>query len=87
MKEYIQIWYSWGDQESPVEVPDGTDAWEYMKKLVMEEVFVAQEDHPDGCSVYVYFEEGKVALKYHYDEEWCYYLMTEKEDYDPFEDD
>ena len=86
MSKWIQIWYSWGDQESPVEVPEGTDAWEYMKKLVADEVFVSQEEYPEGCSVYVYAEEDKVALKYHYDGEWCYYLITDEEEYDPDED-
>lgn len=86
MKQWIQIWYSWGDQESPVEVPDGVDAWEYMKKLIAQEVFAAQEDYPHGCEVYVYAEEEKVEIKYYYDDEWCYYLITDEEDYNPFDD-
>ena len=84
MKEYIQIWYSWGDQESPVEVPKGIDAWEYLKKLVAEEVFVSQEEWPEGCTVWVNAEKGKVELKYHHDGEYCYYLITKEKDYDPF---
>lgn len=83
MKKYIQIWYSWGDQESPIEVPKGTDAWEYMKQLVANEVFVSQEAYPEGCTVYVYADENKVELKYHYDGEWCYYLITDEEEYNP----
>lgn len=84
MKEYIQIWYSWGDQESPVEVPEGVDAWEYLKKLVADEVFVSQEEWPEGCTVWVNAEKGKVELKYHQDDEYCYYLITKEKDYDPF---
>ena len=82
--KYIQIWYSWGDQESSVEVPDGTDAWEYMKKLVAEEVFVSMEEYPYGCGVWAYPDEDKIILKYYYDDECCYYLITDEEDYDPF---
>lgn len=81
--KYIQIWYSWGDQESPVEVPEGTDAWEYMKKIVAQEVFVSQCEHPYGCTVWADYDEGMVRLKYHYDDEYCYYLITDEEEYEP----
>ena len=87
MSKYIQIWYSWGDQESPVEVPEGVDAWEHMEKIVAMEVFVSQEEEPYGCTVYADVEQGKVDLVYHYDDEHCYYLITDEEDYNPFEDD
>ena len=86
MNKWIQIWYSWGDQESPVEVPDGVDAWEYLKQLVAEEIFVSQEEYPEGCTVYVYADEEKVELGYHRDSEWCYYLITDEEEYDPFDE-
>jgi hypothetical protein len=81
MKKWIQIWYSWGDQESPVEVPDGIDAWEYMKELAATEVFVSQEEHPYGCTIWPYPDEYKIVLKYHCDDEYCYYLATEDKDY------
>lgn len=85
MSEWIQIWYSWGDQESPVEVPEGTDAWEYMKQLAASEAFVAQEEYPYGCTIWAYPDENKIVLKYHQDDEYCYYLITDTEDYDPDE--
>lgn len=84
-KKWIQIWYSWGDQESPTEVPDDMDAWDYAKLLVVNEVFISQEEQPYGCSVYTYPDEGRVELKYHQDDEWCYYLITDKEEYDPWQ--
>ena len=83
MKKWIQIWYSWGDQESPVEVPNGTDAWEYMQQLVIKEVAVSQEEYPYGCGIWMYPDEDKVVLKYYQDDEYCYYLITDDEDYDP----
>ena len=86
MAKYIQIWYSWGDIECPVEIPEGVDEWKYMKQIVAEEMFVAQEEHPYGCTMYAYVEKGKVELRYHQDDEWCYYLITDEEDYDPFVD-
>lgn len=85
--KYIQIWYSWGDQESPIEVPKGTDAWEYMKKLVINEAEVSQEDNYYESGIRFYPEEDKIVLHYQYDDEYCYYLITDKEDYNPFEDD
>ena len=83
MNKWIQIWYSWGDQEPPVKVPDGIDAWEYLKQLVSREVFVAQEEFPYGCAVYANEDMGKVKLQYYQDDEWCYYLITDEEDFDP----
>ena len=85
MNKWIQIWYSWGDIESPVEVPEDVDAWEYIKQLVAKEVFVAQEGWPDGCTVYADAEKGRVDLKYLKDDEWCYYLITDEENFDPFD--
>ena len=87
MSKYIQIWYSCGDQEIPVEVPEGVDAWKYMEELVAMEVFVSQEEYPYGCTVYADVEQGKVELIYLQDNKTCYYLITDEEDYNPFEDD
>ena len=84
MKKWIQIWYSWGDQESPVEIPEGIDAWKYMEQVVATEMFVSQEDYPYGCTMYAYVDKGKVELKYHQDDEWCHYLITEVEDFNPW---
>lgn len=85
MSQWIQIWYSWGDQESPVEVPEGMDAWEYMKKLAVDEAEVSFFEHEDegeiGLSFYA--DEGKIVLHYGYDDEHCYYLITDDEDYNP----
>jgi hypothetical protein len=84
MKKWIQIWYSWGDRESPVAIPEGVDPWEYMEHIVAKEMFISQEDYPHGCTMYADMEQGKVELKYHSDGGWCYYLITNEEDYDPF---
>lgn len=86
MKQYIQIWYSWGDQESPVEVPEGTDAWEYMKKLVIDEAEVSQEGNGGESHICFYPNENKIVLGYGYDDEYCYYLITDEEDYDPLDE-
>lgn len=81
MDKWIQIWYSWGDHESPIKVPKGTDAWEYMKQLVINEVDVSQDEYPYGCGVWMYPDENKIVLKYYYDNECCYYLITDTEEY------
>ena len=83
---WVHIWYSWGDQESPVEVPEGTDAWEYLKSLVMEEIAVSQEDYPHGCVVWMHPDERKVVLKYLRDDECCFYLISDSEEFVPEEE-
>lgn len=88
MNEWIQIWYSWGDQESPVEVPEGTDAWEYAKKLAVDEAERDFSEHEDDGEIGLQFfkSEGKIILHYPSDDEHCYYLITDTEDYDPDEE-
>lgn len=80
---WIQIWYSWGDQEEPVKVPEGTDPWEYMKKLVINEAEVSQQEHAEENGIRFYPEERKIALHYGYDDQYCYYQITDTEDFDP----
>ena len=87
MEKWIQIWYSWGDRESPVEVPSEADAWEYMKQLVITEIDVCQEEYPYGCGVWMYPDEEKIVIKYYQDDEYCYYLITDVEEYEPNEED
>ena len=82
-KKWIQIWYSWGDQESPVEVPVGTDPWEYLKKLVIDEVSVYQEEYPYGCGVWMHPDDNMVELKYFDDNTYCYYMITNSETFTP----
>ena len=79
---YIKIWYSWGDDEPPVKVPNGTDAWEYAKKLAVNEAATAFMEHEEDCEIGLSFyrEEGKIILHYPYDDEYCCYLITEKEE-------
>lgn len=90
MSKWIQIWYSWGDQESPVEISENTDAWEHMKKLAFKEIEVSQEEYPYGCGIWLYPDEDKIVIKYYEDDEYCYYLITDTEDFipdDTFEND
>lgn len=82
-KKWIQIWYSWGDQESPVAVPDGVDPWEYLKRLIIDEVEVSQEEYAYGCTVWMYPDNNCAEIKYLQDESYCYYLITDVEEYEP----
>lgn len=84
--KWIQIWYSWGDQEEPVKVPEGADPWEYMKKLVINEAEVSQQGHESETGIRFYPEENKIVLRYGYDEERCYYQITDTEDFNPPEE-
>lgn len=81
MKKWIQIWYSWGDQEHPVLVPDEVDPWEYLKQLVINEVDVYQEENPYGCGVWMHPDDQMAELKYFGDNTYCYYLITDHPEY------
>lgn len=85
--KWIQIWYSWGDIECPVEVSDEIDAWEYIKRLAINEAEISFFEHElEGeIGLSFYPEEEKIILHYACDDEYCYYLITDEEDYDPFE--
>ena len=84
-KKWIQIWYSWGDQEPPIAVPHAKDPWEELKKLAFKEAEIAFREHEDSGPVGLEFyeEEGRIILHYPYDGEICYYLVTNSRDFDP----
>lgn len=88
MGKWIQIWYSWGDQESPIEVPDEADAWEYMAQLAINELRIDVEEKESDVNTILQFSStmNKVTL-YYADGERCYYLITDAEEYNPDEED
>lgn len=83
MSKWIQIWYSWGDQELPVRVPDGVDPWDYLKQLVIAEMDVSQEEEAHGCGLWLHRDDGMAELKYFQDNEYCYYLITDDKQFVP----
>lgn len=85
MKKWIHIWYSWGDQEEPVEVPDGVDPWEYMKKLAIDEADTYQEEHAYGCGIWMHPDDNEIELKYFHEGSYCYYLVTNSNEVTAFE--
>lgn len=88
MKKYwIQVWYSWGDQEAAIAVPVNTDPWEYMKKLAVDEAEIEYITHGVGMSGLMFFpDELRIILHYPSDDTYCYYQITEKEEFDPEQD-
>lgn len=88
MSKWIQIWYTWGDQESPVEVPEDKEPWEYMMELVAQEVRNSKEMCESYMEIVVriHADEQRASLYYPYDGEWCYYLITDEEEYNPWEE-
>lgn len=79
--KWVQIYYSWGEQEAPVEVPFGIEPQDYMLQLILEEAERTLREH-ESVSIYLP-EVGKGLLKYHYDDSVCYYCLTEEEDFVP----
>lgn len=85
--KWIQIWYSWGDQESPVEVPEGMDAWEYMAQLAVREAQIELKENEPDIDVMLQFSADMSKVTLHYaDGQRCYYLITDEEDFDPDEE-
>lgn len=85
MSRWIQMWYSWGDQETPIEAPVGVDPWEKMKQLAIDEAEVAFFEHEDEGEIGLQFypEQRKIILHYQYDDTYCYYMITDTEDFTP----
>ena len=83
MKKYIGIWYSWGDVEDPVEIPENEDAFNYMMKVALEEVRVSVAENEDTVTIWVTEDnDGNevVVLNYHRDSEYCYYKLFDNEE-------
>lgn len=93
--KWIHIYYSWGDEESPILVPDGTDAWEYAKNLAVREAEVSSVEgpHPEIGMRFIP-SENTITLHYYgsnigfgkdYDS-WSYYVITDSPDFEPPEE-
>jgi len=78
-KKYIHIHYSWGDYEYPITVPDDEDAWEFMKKLAIDEAEEAYCEHVfEGFMGLEFFtDDGRINLQYGYDDVVCYYHIED----------
>lgn len=83
MNKYIGIWYSCGDVEYPVEVPEGKDEFDYMLDIAMKEVKVSVIEAEDAVTVGMTEDESGneiVMLRYHCDDEICYYKIFDSEE-------
>ena len=63
-----------GDDEKPVEVPDGEDAWQFMFELVVKEAKIECQDHCDEGELKIIPKEDSLELHY-MDGEICYYTI------------
>lgn len=73
---YINIWYSWGDHEEPVEVPPEQNAWEYAMRLAAEEIKTVTREHSAVCAFFDADSE-RIELHYLYDDTYCYYQVSD----------
>lgn len=73
-KKMIDIRCSWGDDEKPVEVPDGEDAWQFMLELVVKEAKIECQDYCDEGELKIIPKEDSLELHY-MDGEICYYTI------------
>lgn len=79
-KRVVGIWYSWGDNEAPVEIPEGKNEWKYMKELAFKESLIEEVENEYGVDIYTYPDEEKIILVYRRDNEYCYYKIFESEE-------
>lgn len=88
MQKWIQIWYSWGDQEAAVSVPPKYDPWNYMMGLAVQEAAISFYEHEDEGEIGLQFypDDDKIILHYPSDDTYCYYKITDTEDFDPEEE-
>lgn len=70
----INIEYSWGDKEEPVEVPEGKDAWEFMLELALKECKIECQEHCGEGAIKIIPDEDGIELHY-CDGEICYYTI------------
>jgi hypothetical protein len=80
MKFEIRISYSWGDEESPIEIEAEykEEAFERMIDLAAQEAKVSLESHEDSqINIFILPWEDKIILHYGYDNEECYYKLVE----------
>ena len=83
MSKYIGIWYSWGDIENPIEVPENVDAFNYMMKIALVEVKISVIESEDTVTIWIEEDSNGnevVVLNYHRDNEYCYYKIFNSED-------
>ena len=43
----VEIKYSWGEEESPVTVPEGQDGFDFMLGLALNEMKIEMKEHID----------------------------------------
>lgn len=72
--EMIDIRYSWGDEETPVDVPEGKDAWQFMLELALKEMEIECQEHCGEGIVKIIPDKERIELHY-MDGEICYYTI------------
>lgn len=83
MNKYIGIWYSWGDVEYPVKVPEGRDAFNYMIEIALKEVKISITESEDIVAIWIKEDDNGneiVVLNYQRDNEYCYYKIFDSEE-------
>ena len=85
MKEnkYICIWYSWGEVESPVKVPEDKDAFDYMVELALKEVGIVIVEESKRATIWTNEDDNGntiIVLNYGWSDDYCYYKIFDNEE-------
>lgn len=85
-KKYkIDISYSWGESEEPVgSYETKEDAFKNALRYAAMEAYVQNEEFEpySNATIHADFAEYKVTLRYHSDEECCFYTVIEADEYE-----
>lgn len=76
----LKISYSWGDEESDIPMNSNSfeEAWEYAKKLAIDELEIDCTEHECENAISFDKEKGIILIHYIYDDTYCKYDIVEK---------
>ena len=79
MKFEINISYSWGDEESPIEIEAECveDAFNCMVDLATEEIKTSLREWREPHELRINPNDNEIIVWYGYDDERCYYKLKE----------
>ena len=74
----LKISYSWADEESDIPMNSFEEAWEYAKKLAIDELEIDCTEHECENAISFDKEKGIILIHYIYDDTYCKYDIVEK---------
>lgn len=74
----LKIAYSWGDEESDIPMNSFEEAWEYAKKMAIDELETVCIEHECENAISFDKEKGTIMIHYIYDNTFCKYSIVKE---------